>query len=68
MNASWDGRVRVAVTLTSDRVFRICIESGAYLLYSLRKGSQSWCMDASLNGDMLCTILGHCDPDLLPSF
>ena len=48
----------VTVTLTSDLVSRSCIESGAYLLYSLREEFQSWCMDASLDGDMSCTIFG----------
>ena len=46
----------VTVTLTSDLVSRIGIEAGAYLLYSLRKKSQSWCIDASLDGDMSCPI------------
>ena len=44
------------MTLTSDLVSRIGIEAGTYLLYSLRKKSQSWCMDASLDGDMSCPI------------
>ena len=52
----------VTVTLTSDLVNRINM-SGAYLLYYLRKEFQIWCMDASLDGDMSRTILGHCDFD-----
>ena len=35
--------------------------SGAFLLYYLRYESQIWCMDASLDGDMSRTILGHLD-------
>ena len=45
VDASWDGGVScmadvtyypwATVTLTSDLVSRICIESGSYLLYSL---------------------------------
>ena len=50
------------MTLTSDLVIRI-IMSGAYLLYYLRLEFQIWCMDASLDGDMSQTILGHCDFD-----
>ena len=44
----------VNVTLTSDLVSRIDIRSGGYLLYPLSWESQIWCMDASLDGDMLC--------------
>ena len=33
------------LTLTSDLVFRIIV-SGAYLLYSLRKEFQIWCLNA----------------------
>ena len=46
------------MTLNSDLVSRIGIESGAYLLHSLRQESQIWCMDASFDGDMSCTIFG----------
>ena len=43
--------------LTSDLVFRI-IMSGACLLYSLREEFQIWCVDASLDSGMSCTIFG----------
>ena len=36
----------VTVTLTSDLVSRIGIESGAYLLYFLRHKFQIWFVDA----------------------
>ena len=47
------------VTLTSDLVSKIGIESGAYILYSLRKESLILCMDAVWDGDMSC----DCDLD-----
>ena len=47
----------VTVALTSDLISKLGIKSGAYLLYSLRQESQIWCMDASLDGGMSCTIL-----------
>ena len=37
----------MTLNLTSDQVSRNCIESGAYLLYSLRWEFHIWCMDAS---------------------
>ena len=37
----------MTLNLTSDLVSRKCIESGAYLLYSLRKEFQIWCVNAS---------------------
>ena len=46
----------VTVNLTSDLVSRNCIESGAYLLYSLRKESQIWCVDTSWDGGVSPTI------------
>ena len=55
------------VTLTSDQVL-IIIVSGAYLLYYLRRESQIWCVNASWYGWVSCTISGHCDLDLWPSF
>ena len=55
------------VTLTSDLVL-IIIVSGAYLLYYLRRESQIWCVNASWDGWVSCTIFGHCDLDLWPSF
>ena len=58
----------VTVTLTSDLISRICIESGAYHPYTVKYESQIWCMDASYDGYMSCTILGQCDLDRLPSF
>ena len=48
---------QVTVTLTSDLVFRI-IMSGAYLLHILRQESQFWCLDASWDGGVSCTIYG----------
>ena len=51
-------------TLTnSDLVSRNCIESGAYLLYSLRYKFQIWCVKASWNDEVPFT--GHCDLDLV---
>ena len=43
------------VTLTSDLVL-IIILSGAYLLYYLRRESKIWCMNASWDGWVSCTI------------
>ena len=48
---------RVTLTLTSDLVFRIIV-SGAYLLYYLRWESQIWCVDASWDDEVSCTIIG----------
>ena len=48
----------VTVTLTSDIVSKISTESGAYHLYYLREKTPIWCMDASLDGGMPCTIFG----------
>ena len=59
---------RVTVTLTSYLVARICPESNAYHSYFLKYESQTWCIDASLNGYISCTILGHCDLDSLTLF
>ena len=56
-------QVTVTLTLTSDLVLRIIV-SGAYLLYSLSSGFQIWCVDASWDSGVSCTILGHCDLDL----
>ena len=42
----------------------IIIVSGAYLLYYLRRESQIWCVNASWDGSVSCTIFGHCDLDL----
>ena len=44
------------VTLISDLVSRISIESGAYLQYSLSQLFQIWCVDASCVGGGLRTI------------
>ena len=41
--------VTVTLNLTPDLVSRNCIESGAYLLYSLRKEFQIWCINAYLD-------------------
>ena len=46
----------VTVTLTSNLVFRI-IMSKAYLLYYLKKESQIWLVDASLDDKVLRTIV-----------
>ena len=49
--------VTVTLTLTSDLVFRIIV-SGAYILYYLRYESQIWCVDASWDDEVSCTIIG----------
>ena len=57
---------RVTVTLTSDLIFysnKMSVRpsrfvSGAYLLYSLRKEFQIWCVDASWDGGVSRTIFG----------
>ena len=54
----------LTMNLTSDLVSRNCIEYGAYLLYSLRYEFQIVCVNASWNGGVSQTILGHCDLDL----
>ena len=46
---------RVTVTLTSGLVFLIVV-SGAYLLYYFREESKIWCVDASWDGGVSCTI------------
>ena len=51
----------VTVTLTSDLVLRIIV-SGAYLLYSLSEEFQIWCVDASWNSGVSCTIFGSLLP------
>ena len=56
--------VTVTLNLTSDLVSRNCIESGAYLLYSLSQEFQLWCVNTSLDDRVSHTILGHCDLDL----
>ena len=38
--------VTVNLNLTSDRISRNCIVSGAYLLYSFRLEFQIWCLNA----------------------
>ena len=43
------------MTLTSDLVLRIIV-SGAYLLYSLIEEFQIWCVDASWDSGVSCTI------------
>ena len=48
----------VTATLTSNLVSRICIESGAYLLYCLRKEFQIWFVNASRDGRESHTIFG----------
>ena len=50
--------VLVTVTLNSDLVSRMGIESGAYLLNSLRYESQSWCVDASWDDGVSHTVFG----------
>ena len=45
----------VTVTLTSDLVLRIIV-LGAYLLYSLSYEFQFWCVDASWDSGVTCTI------------
>ena len=46
------------VTLTSDLVSRISIESGAYLLYSLRWEFQIRCVNTPWDGGVSHTIFG----------
>ena len=64
MDASWTDSVAyhnwvtVILNLTSDLVFRNCIESGAYLLYSLSEEFQIWCVDTSWDSGVSCTIFG----------
>ena len=45
------------MTLTSDLVLRIIV-SRAYLLYSLSEEFQKWCVDASWDSGVSCTIFG----------
>ena len=54
--------VTVTLNLTSDLVFRNCIESGAYLLYSLRKEFQIWCLNASWDDGVSHAIFGSLWP------
>ena len=46
------------MTLTSDIVSKNCIESGEYLLYSLRKEFQIRCVSASWDGRVSHSIFG----------
>ena len=48
---------KVNVTLTSDLVLRIIV-SRACLLYSLSEEFQIWCVDASCDSGVSCTIFG----------
>ena len=50
--------VTVTVNLTSDLVSINCIESGAYLLYSLRYEFQIWCVNASWEDGVSHDIFG----------
>ena len=58
MDTSWEGRVSriILVHLTLDLITRIIV-SRAYRLHSLRYESKIWRVGASLDGDMLHTIL-----------
>ena len=64
MDASLDDEVlrtiiwSLTLDLTSDLVSRNCIESGAYLLYYLRKEFQIWCVNASWDDGVSHTIFG----------
>ena len=49
--------------LTYDLVSRMIV-SGAYLLYYLMQEFQIWCVDSSLDGGVVHTILGHFDLDI----
>ena len=49
-------RVSVTLNLTSDLVSKNCIESGAYLLHSLRYEFQIWCVNASWEDGVSHTI------------
>ena len=48
----------INVTLTSDLVYRIDIESGAYPLYSLSQEFKILCVDASMYGGVSLTFFG----------
>ena len=48
----------INVTLTSDLVYRIDIESGAYPLYSLSQEFKILCVDASMYGRVSLTFFG----------
>ena len=47
----------MTLNLTSDLVSRNYIESGAYLLYSLRKVFQLWCVNRSWDDRVSHTII-----------
>ena len=49
--------------LTYDLVSRIIV-SGAYLLYYLMLESQIWCIDSSVDGGVVHSILDHFDLDI----
>ena len=55
----------ITLTLTSNLVCRIIV-SRTYLLYYLRWESQVWCVDASWDGRVLCTIYGSLWPKIWP--
>ena len=46
----------LTLNLTSDLIFRNCIESGAYFLYSLRLEFQIWCVNAFWDDGVSHTI------------
>ena len=58
----------MTLNLTSDLVSKNCIESGAYLLFSLRYDKHIWCLNVTRDDGVSHTILCHNDFDLCPSF
>ena len=58
VNVAYHNWVNVILNLTSDLVSRNCIESGACLLYSLRKEFLIWCVNASWDDGVSHTIFG----------
>ena len=62
MDASWDDEVSRTIirslTLTSDIVSRNRIESGAYLLYSLRWEFHIWRVNVSIDDEVSHIIFG----------
>ena len=59
----------MTLNLSSDLVSRNCIESGAYLLYSLRYEFQIWCVKMHLAmTECHIPFSGHFDLNLKPIF
>ena len=56
------------MTLILDLVFRICIDSGAYVLYYLRKESQIQFLTDLGMAECHIPFLGHCDLNFSSTF